>query len=311
MKRLIAVISFFQLFLVACGGDEMPVLSSPVKNTSEENIHTETETEITEETLSETITSVTENFSETSISEIIPESTSVSELQTSAEASLINEPNEMESELSESYIAETYEYITEEITENIAEETTEEAIEGISFKVVEAGIDIFNNGELIQTVAGNYFEEFSKYGDSPESYIIYEDFDFDGINDIFIPDILGTVNMPGKYLHYDSDTEIFVPWEELNNKVGQLVNIIPDSEYLSVHIRLNTVEYEDWIYKWDNDILNPVSLSEQFIWNDNIYMNTYQYDENGEKDFIVTEKMDYDENGNLISSAKTDPIYRD
>jgi len=305
MKKLIIVISFFQLFLVACGGDETPVLSSPVENISEENINTETETKITDEkTVSETFTSVTESYSETIISEITLESTSVDEMLTTEETPQVTELTETESELSEPETTEEYEYTAEETTEK-------EIVEGISFKVAETGIDIFNNGELIQNVAGNYLEEFSKYGDSPESYIIYEDFNFDGVNDIFIPNILGTANCSGKYFHYDSDMGIFVPWDELNNKVGQLANIVPDSEYLSVHIKSNAVEYEDWLYKWDNDILKPLSLAKQFIWNDNIYMNTYQYYENGEKDFIVTEKMDYDENGNLISRTKVEPIYEE
>ncbi len=307
MKKFVAVISFLQLFLVACGGDEIPVLSSPVKGVSEESINKETETEITEKTVSEAVTSsasATESYSETIISEIISEFTSAAEMQIPEETSQVMELTETESESSESETAETYEYIAEETTEK-------EIAEGISFKVTEAGIDIFNNGELVQTVAGNYLEEFSQYGDSPESHIIYEDFNFDGINDIFIPDILGTVNISGKYFQYDSDTEMFVPWDQLNNKVGQLVNIIPDSEYLSVHIRLNVVEYEDWLYKWDNDILKPLSLAKQFIFIENIYMNTYQYDENGEKIFIVTDKMDYDENGNLISSTKVEPIYEE
>lgn len=158
------------------------------------------------------------------------------------------------------------------------------------FSVTENGVEILINGKTVQTIEGNFSEEFSKYSDIgilPEKFVTYTDFNFDGYKDLFIPDLVGRPNVPGHYYKFNPRTSKFEGWEELDT-VGQLMSV---KDKTLVHNAVGSaVDHETTVYKWVNDEIEPVSRSLMYEKKGKIYLDTFEYDENGNETLIKSEE---------------------
>lgn len=158
----------------------------------------------------------------------------------------------------------------------------------VYFSVRENGIDVLRDGEVIQTIEGDYFGELDlaarkvrreipidppQYLDEygfyvPEDFLDTTDFDFDGYFDLFIP--TNHLSDTGVYYRFNPETELFEEWNELN-QIGKKVYTVKGNEYLTSYHSNGSKEFEKCIYQWENDSLVRVSREISF------------YDENGER----------------------------
>lgn len=168
---------------------------------------------------------------------------------------------------------------------------TFERDELVYFSVKENGIEVLRDGEVIQTIEGNYAEAYAPLVESSGYYTledaIYEmDYDFDGYLDVFIPDDIMNYDSTGTYYRYDPDSGLLEKWDVLNQLDGRV--------YAS---RKNTINVYQGVgadfcitaYQWDNGTLKPIgyrvrSLDE----NGETTVTDYTFDENGEKVFSAS-----------------------
>lgn len=158
----------------------------------------------------------------------------------------------------------------------------------VYFSVNKNGIEVLCDGEVIETIEGNYAEIYAPMAESQyytlEDAIRERDFDFDGYFDVFIPDYIQLYPPTGQYFRYNPDTGLLEEWDELN-KIGKLM--IPRT-YSDMSIG-DVLEVYNWggqtfIYKWDDDgSLKFIGRSETVI-DENTNKSTttwYIIDENG------------------------------
>lgn len=108
--------------------------------------------------------------------------------------------------------------------ENNALFKTFERDELVYFSVKENGIEVLSDGEVIQTIEGNYAEIYAPIAENSyytiEDAIYKMDYDFDYYLDVFIPDDI-SYNSTGTYYRYDPDTGLLEEWDELNKLSGR------------------------------------------------------------------------------------------
>lgn len=164
---------------------------------------------------------------------------------------------------------------------------TFERDELVYFSVKENGIEVLSDGEVIQTIEGNYAEIYAPIAENSyytiEDAIYKMDYDFDYYLDVFIPDDIG-YNSTGTYYRYDPDTGLLEKWDELNQLDGRV--------YAS---RKNTINVyqgvgEDFCttaYQWDNGTLKAIGYRVHGAYDEDgkSTVTDYTFDENGEKVF--------------------------
>lgn len=173
------------------------------------------------------------------------------------------------------------------------------------FTVTENGVEITQNNEIIQTIEGNFLEELSSYNDigkTPEEFIVIEDYDFDGYDDLFIPTLIGRPNTPGTYYRYNSETGLFEEWDELN-EIKLLASTDSDAQTITLNKSGSAVDHESIVYKWDNSVLKPISREIQY-YSDQVYIDTFEYDENGNQALVKRERAILDENNNWLGTEE-------
>lgn len=173
------------------------------------------------------------------------------------------------------------------------------------FTVTEKGVEITQNNEIIQTIEGNFLEELSSYNDigkTPEEFIVNEDYDFDGYDDLFIPTLIGRPNTPGTYYRYNAETGFFDEWDELN-KIKLLASANPEAQTITLHENGSAVDRESTVYKWDNSVLKPISRERQY-YSDQLYIDTFEYDENGNQALVKRERVILDEDNNWLGTEE-------
>lgn len=158
----------------------------------------------------------------------------------------------------------------------------------VYFSVKENGIEVLRDGEVIETIEGNYAEIYAPMTENQYYTLedaIYEiDFDFDGYFDVFIPDSIQLYPPTGRYYRYNPDTGLLEEWEELNKIARQL----SPRTYSDMSIGNVLEEYvgdgKNSIYKWNDDgSLKFIGRSETVI-DENTNKSTttwYIIDENG------------------------------
>ena len=103
------------------------------------------------------------------------------------------------------------------------------------FRITEDAVLVLKNAEIVQTLAlGSFWESYAALGEffrqqqqsptmpmegaylrEPESYLGTADYDFDGHDDLYIPDTLQGA-CTGTYYRYDPDACAYVAWDALN-----------------------------------------------------------------------------------------------
>ena len=140
--------------------------------------------------------------------------------------------------------------------------------------------DYFNSADELFRRERTIFNEYRITAGKEKISVDDVDFDFDGYNDLYIPDYDG---INGIYYHYNPDTEYFDEWDELN-KIGKLLTVgMSENITIGKVLFFDTDDGQRFIYKWNNDKLNLIERRET---DENNNMKLYYIDENGNETLI-------------------------
>ncbi len=140
-----------------------------------------------------------------------------------------------------------------------------------AFSVNENSIDVLLNDTIVQTLECDHTLS--------EKNLFFEDYDFDGCNDLFILN----ENSNGTYYRYVPDSGLFEKWDELN-KIGKFMYTgISSNVSIGRILVKNDGNDQTFIYKWNDGSLILVERSETVIdENTNESVKKWYYiDENG------------------------------
>lgn len=190
--------------------------------------------------------------------------------------------------------------IIEDITKmDIIESSSKENINRLSYYVNGNSLEILFDDKYIQTIQCDTLLK--------ESDITCEDFDFDGYDDLFIPDKLGVPNRPGTYYHYNAKTQLFEIWDEISELVI-CAEVDTDNKTLSQTISGSAAYYHTTTYKWADSQLIPVLCEIQYSIGDDILIDSYEYGENSSEILIKREKALFDENSRWAGTEEIEII---
>lgn len=162
------------------------------------------------------------------------------------------------------------------------------------YSVNKDSIDVIRNGKTVQSINFDTTELISwseRVSVEPEQFLTSSDFDFDGYDDLFIPEMLGTPNIPGKYYKYNPDTEMYEEWEEFN-KISTLVRIQQTNDALIEDISGSAVDYKETAWFWEGSVLKrKLQRIQKADENNEIIIEDYKFDENDEPVLIGTYKL--------------------
>lgn len=203
--------------------------------------------------------------------------------------------------------------------ETTAEPTTAEEIttesepvsDGYNFKV-EADEIYFFEGSIFQKIeldCSEFLESVEKYDEAPEEFLTIADFNFDGYDDLFVPHGIGAANISGKYFYMNPtrDFNPFEEWDELN-KIGFLMSVDSENKILNFSSHISAVDHDWIIYKWNNGKLQPVSREFQYesVYDNRIYINRFEYDDDGKETFVKRERVLLDENNEWLGTEEVE-----
>ena len=140
-----------------------------------------------------------------------------------------------------------------------------------AFSVNENSIDVLLDGKIVQTLECDHTLS--------EKNLFFEDYDFDGFNDLFIMN----ENSNGTFYRYVPDSGLFEKWDELN-KIGKFMYTgISSNVSIGRILVKNDGNDQTFIYKWNGGSLILVERSETVIdENTNESVKKWYYiDENG------------------------------
>ncbi len=222
-----------------------------------------------------------------------PAETTVSEATTTE----VSVPEETTASEVTTTTAEIPEETTAEITTTAAEipeEITIPAVEknGYTYRVESDGVVCGSGGHDIQKLYTDCTELLrlaEAYGEDPAELLTIEDFDFDGYDDVFVPETIGTPNVPGKYFRQvpEANSYYFGEWDELNG-IGFLLNTDSVNERLTFYSKGSAVEHEQVVYEWEGSAIVPVSRELQYMQETEIFIDSYEYD--GGKEILTGRK---------------------
>ncbi|MDE5620153.1 MAG: hypothetical protein K2I80_06490 [Ruminococcus sp.] len=157
-------------------------------------------------------------------------------------------------------------------SKNNAKYTTLGRDEVIYFEVTENSVNAMRDGKIIQSFENNTIYNRSLSSERhtpPEKYLDTSDFDYDGYEDLFIPETADK----GTYYRFNPDTERFDIWDELN-KTGDIFFMERDDEnYLRSMIDKDGTDYkyEILVREWQDGKLVPHHREAHY----NLYSSDY------------------------------------
>lgn len=170
-----------------------------------------------------------------------------------------------------------------------------------SYKITESGgVEIYSDGEFYQSLDVTIDDTFLDF--ESKGLLMFRDYDFDGYNDIAVEKALSANNAVFRYFRYNLDTEYFESWSELDDLYFYVK--INSDKTLSVHSKSGAVDAEDTVYKWSDDVLIPVSKEKRYFKGEDIFVDYFEYDNNGNENLTKREQLILDETG--IISEKID-----
>lgn len=193
--------------------------------------------------------------------------------------------------------------------ETIIPETSESAAltnSDYKFKVEDDGVVYYNGGSVLQKIELDCTELIMRaesYDRAPEEFLTIADFNFDGNNDLFVPDIIGTPNIPGTYFYMDPTRQLncFEEWDVLN-EIGYLMNTDSENEVLHFSSKGSAVDHDWIVYKWESGKLQPVSRELQYMNGSDIYIDCFEYDNDGKEILIGRKRAVLGENNEWLGT---------
>ncbi len=182
--------------------------------------------------------------------------------------------------------------------------------------VTENCISVSFKGEPVQNIEIDTSFMLNSYADGktdPEYRINICNPDFDENFDLFIPTSDDEYNVYGTFMHYNPETMLFEEWEALSGIKTYTSSSENDETIVSVTYQ-SDIEYEEITRQWKtvDDLTNEKELRiiskkrqyrDTFAEQENVYISYYEYPEGIEKE-VKREKVQLDENGNVISSEE-------
>ncbi len=130
------------------------------------------------------------------------------------------------------------------------------------------------------------------YDIDPENMLVVGDYNFDGYDDLFVPETTLNANTPGTYYYFNPTVNFnpFEEWDELN-EIGFLMKADSEKKILNFSSHISAIDHDWIIYKWKAGKLHPVSREYQYqsVYDNQIYINRFEYDDDG-KEILVKRK---------------------
>lgn len=189
-------------------------------------------------------------------------------------------------------------YVNEEATASELEATSEaeQDSDGYNFKVESDGILVSSGDYPLQKIeldCSQLFEFAERYHENPEHFLVIDDFNFDGYDDLFVPRGAGVPNIMGTYFYMDPTVNFnpFEEWDELN-EIGFLMKADSEKKILNFSSRISAIEHDWIIYKWKAGKLHPVSREYQYqsVYDNQVYINCFEYDDDGKETLAKIER---------------------
>lgn len=199
---------------------------------------------------------------------------------------------------------ETTETTTAQVTTEAAEtevpETTEPPHGELMYEVTDGGILLKMDGSDIQTVSAEALPEFK----SP----LVVDYNFDGYEDIFIPDDDLSYGKGGDYYLYDPASGEFVLSDALAlvDGRGWTMTVCGEGQLrLDMYSHYGSTET---VYEWRGGELLPVTFVDKYRDEDyNGVEDEYEYDEDGQR--YMVSRTCYDTGNGEMLRTETEPVY--
>ncbi|MBQ9898176.1 MAG: hypothetical protein IJM44_01815 [Ruminococcus sp.] len=175
------------------------------------------------------------------------------------------------------------------------------------FRVTETSIDVMKGREVLQSIENDTLlqlvDGLREYVRShpettahhefdvmpPEHYLRFEDYDYDGFDDLAVPTEFPQTGEWNSFFYYrfDPDTELYVPWDTLNEK-GVTFYFPPDNctdlQITGYTGLWNDETYEYYVYVWRDGELVPTLHTHYYTADDGFRaVDKYVYDENGDE----------------------------
>lgn len=181
----------------------------------------------------------------------------------------------------------------------------------ITCKVTGKGVEIIRDGKVIQLIEADTEQmlDFYENGVTDVSTLInIEDFDFDGYDDLFIPQEIGALNTFGIYMHYNPETEAFEEWAEMADI--SVYGWTEDDETLHTYAKDSAFENISKTYVWNKDNqLVLVNSKVQYQIDDspenqyNIYIDYFEYPD-GAETLVKREKLLFNEKLEIVGTEE-------
>ena len=158
---------------------------------------------------------------------------------------------------------------------------------GLTYAVKEGEISEMRDGKNIQRLENVDTDEvlplLESSSVSQDEVIVQGDFDFDGINDLFVAEKIGAMNTTGKYYRYDTEKGIYIAWSDLNKRQFKASLNSNDNTLTFYDKSEDKIEYESWTCKW-NDKKELITIEYERAYKDagdpdKVYYQTIKYDE--------------------------------
>ncbi len=174
------------------------------------------------------------------------------------------------------------------------------------FKVEDAGILYYNGGSVLQKIEIDCTELLRMaeiYDKDPANLLVVSDFDFDGYDDLFVPKTTLVANMPGTYYRFNPTVNFdpFEKWDVLN-EVGFLMKADSENGILHFSLRGSAVDHDWIIYKWESGKLQPVSRELQYMNGSDIYIDCFEYDNDGKETLVKRKRAVLGENNEWLGT---------
>lgn len=162
---------------------------------------------------------------------------------------------------------------------------------GYTFSVSKDSVNVYRGDDIIQTIPCNTEELYMMDDEAPENLLTVSDWNFDGYDDFFIPEMLLRPNIPGRYFVFDPQNGDFKESDVLN-ELEVLTKADSDSQTILRQITSSAVEHEDATYRWYNGSLKLIEKAVQYdAGSDGILIDTFSYDDNGVETLVKREKV--------------------